>query len=123
MRQLWAALEPVAMGVPRFDFDQERSSGVAGVVVAVVPTLNEEASIGAVVRAIPRDIVSRVIVADGGSRDATTARAREAGAIVIDVGPGYGRACLLAAQAAVDADIVVFMDGDGADDLASIRAL
>jgi len=115
------------MGIPwspaRLDLDQEHSPAVAGLAIAVIPTLNEEASIGAVVRGIPRDVVSRVIVADGGSRDATAARAREAGAIVIDVGPGYGRACLLATQAAVDADIVVFMDGDGADDLASIRAL
>src|SRR5882757_8146043 len=98
------------MGLPRLDLDQEHSPAISGLVIAVIPTLNEEASIGAVVRGIPRDVVSRVIVAD-------------AGAIVIDVGPGYGRACLLATQAAVDADIVVFMDGDGADDLASIGAL
>ena len=38
--------------------------------------------------------VGRVIVADGGSRDATVARAQEAGAEVIDAGRGYGRACL-----------------------------
>jgi glycosyltransferase involved in cell wall biosynthesis len=76
-----------------------------------------------VVRAIPRDLVARVIVADGGSRDATAVRARSAGAEVIDVGPGYGRACLAAAEAVGDADIIVFMDGDGADDPRSIAAL
>jgi len=92
-------------------------------VAVAIPTLNEEASIGDVVRAIPRDLVSRVIVADGGSRDATAARARSAGADVIDAGAGYGRACLAAAQAASDADIVVFMDGDGADDPRSIATL
>ena len=43
-------------------------------------------------------------------------RAREAGAEVIAAGRGYGRACLAATMAADDADIVVFMDGDGADD-------
>jgi glycosyltransferase involved in cell wall biosynthesis len=111
------------MGLPRVTLDQAHGPAVAGLVVAIIPTLNEEVSIGAVVRSIPRDVVSQVIVADGGSRDATAARAREAGAVVIDAGPGYGRACLLATQAAVDADIVVFMDGDGADDLASIRTL
>ncbi len=42
---------------------------------------------------------------------------------VIDAGRGYGRACLAAAQAAEGADILVFMDGDGADDPASIAAL
>lgn len=92
-------------------------------IAVAIPTLNEEASIGEVVRAIPRDLVGRVIVADGGSQDATVARARSAGADVIDAGPGYGRACLAAAQAASDADIIVFMDGDGADDPRSIAAL
>jgi glycosyltransferase involved in cell wall biosynthesis len=92
-------------------------------VAVAIPTLNEEASIADVVRSIPRNIVARVIVADGGSRDATAARARSAGAEVINVGKGYGRACLSAAEAASDADIIVFMDGDGADEPRSIAAL
>ncbi len=92
-------------------------------VAVIIPTLNEEASIGDVVRAIPRPLVSHVIVADGGSRDATCARATEAGAEVIDAGRGYGRACLAGVAAAADADIVVFMDGDGADDPAAIERL
>ena len=91
--------------------------------VVVIPTLNEEASIAGVVRALPRDLVDRVIVADGGSRDASAARARDAGAEVIAAGRGYGRACLAGVEAASDADIVVFMDGDGADDPASLGAL
>jgi glycosyltransferase involved in cell wall biosynthesis len=92
-------------------------------IVVVIPTLDEEQSIADVVRTIPRAIVSRVIVADGGSRDATAARAKAAGADVIDAGRGYGRACLAATMAAEDADIVVFMDGDGADDPRSIVEL
>jgi glycosyltransferase involved in cell wall biosynthesis len=100
------------------------ASGTMSATVALaIPTLNEEASIAGVVRAIPRDVVARIIVADGGSTDATVARAREAGAEVIDAGRGYGRACLAAAKAAEGADIMVFMDGDGADDPASIAAL
>src|SRR5215475_13748826 len=95
----------------------------AGRVVVVIPTLDEEQSIADVVRGIPRAIVSRVILADGGSRDATAARAKAAGADVIDAGRGYGRACLKATMAAEDADIVVFMDGDGADDPRSIASL
>ena len=47
----------------------------------------------------------------------------EAGAEVIDAGRGYGRACLTAAMAAHDADILVFMDGDGADDPREIATL
>ena len=96
---------------------------MAARIVVVIPTLNEEQSIAEVVRGIPRPPVGRVIVADGGSRDATTARATEAGADVVDVGRGYGRACLTAAATADDADILVFMDGDGADDAGAISRL
>jgi glycosyltransferase involved in cell wall biosynthesis len=92
-------------------------------VVVVIPTLDEEQSIAEVVRSLPSAIVSRVIVADGGSRDATAARAKAAGAEVIEAGRGYGRACLMATRAAEGADIVVFMDGDGADDAAGIARL
>jgi glycosyltransferase involved in cell wall biosynthesis len=38
--------------------------------------------------------VTEVIVVDGGSRDATVARAREAGARVVEQRRGYGRAML-----------------------------
>jgi glycosyltransferase involved in cell wall biosynthesis len=93
------------------------SSGVA----VVIPTYNEAAAIGDLVAAIPRNIVSRIIVADGGSSDGTADIARRAGAEVLDAGTGYGRACLMGAQAATDADIIVFMDGDGADDPAFIK--
>ncbi len=93
------------------------------VVNIAIPVLNEEAAIGAVVRAIPRNIVSRVIVADGGSTDATRQRAGEAGAEVIEAGAGYGRACLAAAEAANEDAIIVFMDGDGADQPEAIAGL
>jgi len=96
--------------------------GCAQVVVAI-PALNEQDSIADVVAGIPRSLASRVIVADGGSTDATAARAAAAGAQVIAAGKGYGRACWQAAQAAHDADIMVFMDGDGADDPMSLAAL
>jgi glycosyltransferase involved in cell wall biosynthesis len=92
-------------------------------VAVIIPTFNEAESIGAVVAALPRDIVDRVIVADGGSSDGTRERAQAAGAQAIAVGRGYGLACLVGAQAADDADILVYMDGDGADDPAAIAAL
>jgi glycosyltransferase involved in cell wall biosynthesis len=85
-------------------------------VAVVIPTLNEAESIGAVIAALPRYVVDDVIVADGGSTDGTPQIARRVGAEIIAVGPGYGRACLAGAEAAGDADILVFMDGDGADD-------
>ena len=92
-------------------------------VAVAIPALDEAEAIGAVVRSIPRDVVERIIVADGGSRDATKAEALHAGAETIDAGRGYGRACFLATVKATDADIMEFMDGDGADDPASIAAL
>jgi glycosyltransferase involved in cell wall biosynthesis len=92
-------------------------------VAVIIPTYNEAESIAAVVTELPRDAVDRVIIADGGSADGTPERARAAGADVIHVGRGYGRACLAGAQAAAGADIIVFMDGDGADNPAAIAAL
>ena len=83
----------------------------------VIPALNEEATIGAVVRAVPREIASEVIVVDNGSDDHTAERAREAGArVVLEPQRGYGRACRAGVRAlAPDCRIVVFLDGDGSD--------
>jgi glycosyltransferase involved in cell wall biosynthesis len=97
--------------------------GAPGGIAVVIPTLDEEESIADVVGRIPRDLVGRIIVADGGSRDATVQRARNAGAEVIAAGHGYGRACLAGTLAAAGYDIVVFMDGDGADDPQAIAGL
>jgi len=94
-----------------------------GSVAVVIPTFDEAESIASVVADMPRDIVDRVIVVDGGSTDDTIAIARRAGADVIAAGRGYGLACLKGAQAADTAGIVVFMDGDGADDPAAMAAL
>ena len=63
-------------------------------VAVVIPTLNEEASIGgggARDAARPRHRASSSPTA--AARDATAARARAAGAEVIEAGRGYGRAC------------------------------
>jgi glycosyltransferase involved in cell wall biosynthesis len=92
-------------------------------VTLIIPTLDEEDSIGPVIGRIPRELVSHIIVADGASRDATVSRARAAGAEVIEPGRGYGRACMAAALAAHRSDVLVFMDGDGADDPSAIAQL
>ena len=92
-------------------------------VTVIIPTLNEEDSIGTVVASLPREVVAQVIVADGGSVDTTVEQAHLAGALVVAAGKGYGRACLKGAHAAETADIIVFMDGDGADDPAAIATI
>ncbi|MEM7492437.1 MAG: glycosyltransferase family 2 protein [Pseudomonadota bacterium] len=90
--------------------------------VIIIPALNEEAAIGGVVRSV-RHQVDQVIVVDNGSTDATAGRASEAGADTVHVPqPGYGRACL-AGVAASNADLIIFMDGDGADDPNDLSAL
>jgi glycosyltransferase involved in cell wall biosynthesis len=91
-------------------------------IAVIIPTFNEAESIGAVIAALPRERVDRIIVVDGGSSDGTRERAQQAGAEVVAVGRGYGLACLAGAEAA-EADILVYMDGDGADDPAAIAAL
>jgi glycosyltransferase involved in cell wall biosynthesis len=82
----------------------------------VIPTLNEEEPIAAVIGAVPPGVVDDVVVADSGSTDRTVARARTAGArVLVERLPGYGRACAAGARALGDCDIVVFLDGDGSD--------
>jgi glycosyltransferase involved in cell wall biosynthesis len=85
-------------------------------VALVIPTLNEEEPIAEVIRAVPRDVVDEVIVADSGSEDRTVERARAAGArVVMEQQRGYGRACAAGARAAHDCGVIVFLDGDGSD--------
>lgn len=85
-------------------------------VVMVIPTLNEEEAIREVISAVPRDVVDEIVVADSGSHDSTVERARAAGArVIVEQRLGYGRACAAGARAAVDCDVIVFLDGDGSD--------
>lgn len=87
-------------------------------IAAVIPVLNEQGAIGPTLARLPRDIVSDIFVVDGGSTDGTRDEATAHGATVIaEHRRGYGRACLTGVEhaAAAGADIVLFMDGDGAD--------
>jgi glycosyltransferase involved in cell wall biosynthesis len=87
------------------------------VVSVIIPCLDEEEAIGQVVTAALSQNVGEVIVVDGGSRDRTVERAEAAGArVIVEPRRGYGRA-IQAGIAAVrdDADILVFLDGDGSD--------
>ena len=84
-------------------------------VAVVVPALNEEASIGKVLEAIP-EWVDDIVVGDNGSTDRTVAIAEAHGARVVHASRrGYGSACLAAMDALRDPDIVVFLDADFSD--------
>jgi glycosyltransferase involved in cell wall biosynthesis len=113
-------------------------SGAAGVapsqglsLLVVIPALDEEQTVGGVVRGIPRDLPGidrvEVLVVDDGSRDRTGAEARAAGARVVchesprGVGAAFGTALRYAVDAG--ADLIVSIDADGQFDPADIPAL
>jgi glycosyltransferase involved in cell wall biosynthesis len=108
-------------------------------VAVIIPALDEEQSLGAVVTALPRGgaddpgargesgspvagpgyRVREIVVVDNGSTDRTAETARASGATVIaEPRRGYGAACLagLAHLRAAPPDIVVFLDADHSDD-------
>ncbi len=89
-------------------------------IVVVIPALNEAASIGSVVDGLLNQAsvpLRDVIVVDNGSDDGTGDIARQHGASVVrEERRGYGSACRAGVSAAMNADVVVLMDGDAADD-------
>jgi glycosyltransferase involved in cell wall biosynthesis len=90
----------------------------------IIPALNEAESIGHVVGEMPWALIAECIVVDNGSTDQTAAIAEAAGARVVHSPRGYGAACLAGSQAALPAsEILVYMDGDGADDIAGLPRL
>jgi glycosyltransferase involved in cell wall biosynthesis len=88
-----------------------------GKVTAIIPCFDEEAAIGSVVAAVLAQGVAEVVVVDGGSNDRTAERAAAAGArVVVETRRGYGRAIQAGIRALrPDADVVLFLDGDGSD--------
>jgi glycosyltransferase involved in cell wall biosynthesis len=79
----------------------------------IIPALNEADCLGRLLAETPLDLIDQLIVVDNGSTDGTGAVARAGGALVIQQPRrGYGYACA-AGVAAVDGDVLVFMDGDG----------
>jgi glycosyltransferase involved in cell wall biosynthesis len=92
-------------------------------VVAIIPALDEAEAIGPLVTAVMPH-VTRVIVVDNGSTDATADVAHDAGATVVnEARRGYGAACMAGVEATPDATVYVFLDGDGADPPEHIPAL
>ena len=99
--------------------------------VVIIPALNEAATIGQVVRDIPRDIpnvgdVSCVVVNDG-STDNTATVAAEAGAKVVGFGHNRGLGAAFAeglrTALGLGADVIVNIDADGQFNPADIPKL
>ena len=82
-------------------------------VCILIPTLNEEETIGEVISSFKRQGFDNILVIDGNSTDSTRAIAKRAGArVVIQRGKGKGAAVRQAFEL-IDSDIIVMIDGDG----------
>ncbi len=85
-------------------------------VTIIIPTLNEEDSIGDVIDSFKEAGYTNILVIDGNSRDRTREVAKEKGAtVVVQSGRGKGQA-VAEAFALVGTDVVVLIDGDGTYD-------
>jgi len=95
-------------------------------VVALIPALNEEASLPGVLSGLRDQGVSRVVVVDNGSTDRTAEVARAGGAhVVSEPRRGYGMACLtglhsLGRHPEGPPEVVLFLDGDQSDDPSAV---
>lgn len=89
-------------------------------IVVIIPAFNEENSVSKVVKDIPKNIVSDIIVVNNNSNDLTKVNALAAGAIVVDEPiQGYGNACLkgmdFVSKMKTKPYIIVFIDADYSD--------
>jgi glycosyltransferase involved in cell wall biosynthesis len=89
-------------------------------ITAVIPALDEAKSIARVVEGLRAQALlasGEIIVVDNGSTDGTGEIARRAGARVVrEERRGYGYACHAGVLAADEAEVIVLLDGDAADD-------
>lgn len=97
-------------------------------IVVIIPAFNEENSVANVLREIPKEFVSEVIVVNNNSNDKTKINAQGAGATVLDEKrQGYGYACLkgiaYVKEKKTQPDIVVFIDADYSDYPEEMREL
>lgn len=114
---------------PSWTVDELRAAKRGRRVSVVLPALNEQATVGAIVAAIvpltrgDDPLVDELVVVDSGSTDATAERAAAAGARVVhredvltDLEPHPGKGEVLwRSLAATTGDVLVFLDSDLVD--------
>lgn len=94
-------------------------------IALIIPARNEELSLAGVLENVPQ-LITRVLVVDNGSTDATAQVAARYGAQVVpEAVAGYGRACLAGLAVLRDnpPDLVAFVDADGSDELSRLPGL
>jgi glycosyltransferase involved in cell wall biosynthesis len=93
----------------------------------IIPALDEEETIQAVVADVCAQPIRQVVVVDNGSRDRTAERAVAGGAVLVrESQRGYGAACLRGLahlEAGPQPDAVLFLEADGSDDPTEIPRL
>lgn len=95
-------------------------------VAVVIPALNEQGNVGAVVSGCLANGASHVVVANNGSTDGTAGEARAAGAVVVDESRrGYGWACAAGSAKAIElgADVIAYMDADHSSRASELDAI
>jgi hypothetical protein len=103
-----------------WDYGEKDSESVGGKLAVVIPALNEETALPAVMSDIPSQVdgmTVEVIVVSDGSIDSTERIAKEHGALVVgrDLRRGQGAAVALGYRMALlrGADVVATLDADG----------
>lgn len=97
------------------------------VLLAIIPALNEEETVGDVVRAVRDHLDAEVLVIDDGCRDRTVERAVEAGAIVLshpfNLGVGAALRTGFRYARANGFDVAVQVDADGQHEVTEAKRL
>ena len=107
--------------------DQPSGFSKKGIKVdVIIPTLNEEQTIGIIIQSIRSFVLDEdvsILVVDGGSTDRTASICRSQNIrFIVQKGKGKGRAIREAVEYS-KADIVVFMDGDGTYSASDLQLL
>ncbi len=82
-------------------------------VCILIPTLNEAATIGELIKDFKKEGFSNILVIDGNSRDGTAQIAKAEGArVVLQTGKGKGQAMIQAFEL-IESPYIIMVDGDG----------
>jgi glycosyltransferase involved in cell wall biosynthesis len=111
-------------------FEVQYGDRPAAPIAVVIPALDEDESVGAVVRSVPTrmcGLATEVLLIDDGSSDRTGEEARSAGALVcrLPVNLGQGQALRLGYRLARErgASVIATVDADGQFDPGEVPAL